>query len=181
MLLLFDLDGTLISSYVEAPGRNYHGWVPLPGVRERLAALQGEGHRLGIATNQAGVAFGHVTEAEFRHKLGAVLAALDLPPETPVEVCFAHPRARLARYRDPERVAGRKPSGRMIWRLAERFPADAADGILYVGDREEDAAAAAAGIPFRWAEEFFGAGGEAGAASMGMSATAPQRSSPMEA
>ena len=109
MLLLFDLDGTLISAYMDAPGRNYDDWAPLPGVRERLAALQAEGHRVGIATNQAGVAFGYVTEADFRRKLGAVLAALDLPPETPVEVCFAHPRARLCERRGVHAENGYTP------------------------------------------------------------------------
>ena len=56
MLVLFDLDGTLISSYMEAPDRRYDAREVLPGRREKLARLLIEGHRVGIATNQAGVA-----------------------------------------------------------------------------------------------------------------------------
>ena len=59
MLYLFNPDGTLISSYMDAPDRAYDRWTVLPGRRERLANLRKAGHGLGIATNRAGVCFGH--------------------------------------------------------------------------------------------------------------------------
>jgi D-glycero-D-manno-heptose 1,7-bisphosphate phosphatase len=154
MLFLFDLDGTLISSYMDAPGRAYERWEVLPGRRERLAQLVADGHQLGIVTNQGRVAFGRATEEQANDKLAAVLRALDLPASTPIAVCFAHPNARLRRYRDPVEAARRKPSGAMIRELMAQYPAAA--GVVYVGDRPEDEGAALdAGVTFVPAEIFF--------------------------
>jgi D-glycero-D-manno-heptose 1,7-bisphosphate phosphatase len=156
MLYLFDLDGTLISSYMDAPDRAYDRWRVLPGRVARLAELQAAGHTVGIVTNQAGVAFGHVSEARVEAKIAAVLAALGLPPDTPVAVSYGHPHARVRRYRDPALVARRKPSGAMLRELAAAHSAAAAGGVHYVGDRDEDRAAATdAGAAFTPAEAFF--------------------------
>jgi D-glycero-D-manno-heptose 1,7-bisphosphate phosphatase len=156
MLLLFDLDGTLISSYMETPGRAYERWEVLPGRRERLAQLAADGHQLGIVTNQGRVAFGGATEEQAQDKLAAVLHALNLPASTPIAVCFAHPHARLRKYRDPAAAARRKPSGAMIRELMAEYPAAAAAGVVYVGDRPEDEGAAQdAGVSFVPAEVFF--------------------------
>lgn len=156
MLYLFDLDGTLISSYLDRPGRVYDQWEVLPSRRERLAELRAAGHTVGIATNQAGVAFGFVTEDQVREKIGRVLEALGLPADTPYTACFGHAQARLPQYRAPEQLACRKPSGHMITEMLERFPEAAAEGTVYVGDRPEDRAAAEdAGVAFVPAEAFF--------------------------
>jgi D-glycero-D-manno-heptose 1,7-bisphosphate phosphatase len=156
MIFLFDLDGTLISSYMDAPGRAYQRWHVLPGRVERLAALRAAGHTVGIVTNQAGVAFGFIREADFDAKIAQVLAKLGLPPDTPVAVSYGHPRSRNARYRDPALLARRKPSGAMIRELIASHPQAAADGVLFVGDSDDDRGAAAdAGVPFQWAEDFF--------------------------
>ena len=133
---------------MEAPDRAYDRWRPLPGRAARLAALRAAGHTVGIVTDQAGVAFGHVSEAQVAAKIAAVLAALGLPPDTPVAVSYGHPHAGLRRYRDPALVARRKPSGAML-REAAVHPAAAAAGVHYVGDRDDDRAAAAdAGAAF---------------------------------
>ena len=86
MLFLFDLDSTLISSYMDAPGRAYQSWHVLPGRVERLATLRAAGHTVGIVTNQAGVAFGFIREADFEAKIALALERLELPPDTPVAV-----------------------------------------------------------------------------------------------
>ena len=52
MIIGFDWDGTLVQRGISAP---------LPGARERLAALPA-GTRTFIATNQAGVAHSYYTE-----------------------------------------------------------------------------------------------------------------------
>jgi len=83
-LIICDLDGTLISSYMGTPNRRYNDWHVLPGRVEMLAALGEQGHRIAIATNQAGVAFGHVTESQARRKIAAALVALGLPDDTPI-------------------------------------------------------------------------------------------------
>lgn len=158
MLYIFDLDGTLISSYMRNPGRVYNEWHVLPGRQERLAALLQEGHIVGIATNQAGVAFGYVTEAQVEAKIAAALIALGLPQDTPYQACYGHERGRLTEYRGEARRICRKPSGHMIRELMARFPQAASEGVMYVGDRPEDKASATdAGVEFQWAEDFFAA------------------------
>lgn len=156
MLYIFDVDGTLISSYMDAPNRNYDDWHVLPGRVERLSQLLQDGQLVAFATNQAGVAFGHVTEQQVMDKLLQVRDQLKLPADTRIKACFAHAKARSHKYRAPEQVARRKPSGAMLRELAEELPDAADDGVIYVGDRPEDKAAAEdAGATFIWADAFF--------------------------
>jgi D-glycero-D-manno-heptose 1,7-bisphosphate phosphatase len=151
MLYLFDLDGTLISGYMDNPDKDYYAWQPLPGRGARIAELRRAGHIVGIVTNQAGVAFGHITEADWEDKIADVCHRLRLDWEA-VYVCFADSRSSDPRYQDASR---RKPSGAMIKEAMTRY-AYSAQETLYVGDRPEDEAAAAdAGVAFQWAEEFF--------------------------
>ncbi len=184
MLYLFDLDGTLISSYMDTPNRNFNHWQVLPGRRERIAELVAEGHQIGIITNQAGVAYGFIDREQAREKLLRVAGALgyagvqlhsdagdpshwstyafmpdDWQPitrrELPIFVCYDKDGPR------------RKPNGRMIEEAVDDAQIDYFTGdedtisfadvpVLYVGDRPEDEQAAVnAGVPFQWAQEFF--------------------------
>jgi len=119
-----------------------------------LHALREQGHHVAIATNQVGVAFGHVTESQVARKIEAVLAALGLPGDTPVAVCVAHPHAKAYRYRDPAEVARRKPSGTMLRELMETVGLH--EDVVYVGDQPDDRRAARdAHVAFRLADEFF--------------------------
>lgn len=171
MLYLFDLDGTLISSYMDNSDKAYNVWHVLPGRADQLAALHAAGHRIGVVTNQAGVAFGLIQQPDFNRKWEQVCAAFGWNHESHgVAVCFAHPNAKHEYYRglrpalNPygwhptgyREVDRRKPSGMMLRELMAEYPNDAAGGVLFVGDRPEDKAAAAdAGVPFQWAEDFF--------------------------
>ncbi len=153
-LFIFDMDGTLISSYMDTPNRRYATWQVLPGRTELLRTLREQGHRVAIATNQAGVAFGHVTESQVARKIDAVLAALGLPADTPVAVCVAHPHAKAYRYRNPVELARRKPSGTMLRELMETVGIH--EGVVYVGDQPDDRRAARdARVSFRLADDFF--------------------------
>ncbi len=152
------MDGTLISSYMDAPNRRYARWHVLPGRPELLRILREQGHRVAIATNQAGVAFGHVTESQVGRKIDAVLAALGLPADTPVAVCFAHPQAKAYRYRNPVEVARRKPSGTMLRELMETVGITMGihEDVVYVGDQPADRRAARdARVAFQLADDFF--------------------------
>lgn len=158
MLICFDLDGTLITPSIDSQGKSYHEWSILAGRRQRLAELLAERHTIGIVTNQAGVAFGRITEEDFYRKMQAVLTALRLPPDTSVVVCFAHPKATQAPdiYRDTSQIARRIPSGAMIRELVAQYPEAAAQGVLFVGDRADDEKAAHdAGVAFQRAWQFF--------------------------
>lgn len=170
MLYLFDLDGTLISSYMDSPDRDYHTWQPLPGRAAKLAHLS-RFAEVAIVSNQASVAFGYIGEQDVVRKLGRVAMTLSYgsmrlfdgsadprivghaAPMLDIFVCYNDARSSDARYQDSSR---RKPSGAMIREAIAQHAGLAEDGVLFVGDREEDQAAAKdAGVPFMWADAFF--------------------------
>jgi D-glycero-D-manno-heptose 1,7-bisphosphate phosphatase len=156
MLICLDLDGTIVSPYISNHGQNYHDWQVLIGRRERLAALEAEGHTIAIVTTQAGVGLGYLSEADVAQKIQAVLVALRLPATTPVAVCYAHPEAREERYRAPAELDRRKPSGTMLRELIAAHPAAAEQGVIYVGDTARDQQMAQdAEVSFQWAWDFF--------------------------
>lgn len=183
MFCTFDLDGTLVTSYMDNPDRNFDTWQLLPGRQQRIVQLISEGHQVAIITNQAGVAYGHVDADQVREKLQRVAGALGFggvaihsggapsfwstsfhmaenwQPVTkrslPIFVCYDKDGPR------------RKPSGAMIREAIADVQIEYFDGdenvisfadvpTLYVGDRPEDEAAAHdAGVRFQWAHEFF--------------------------
>lgn len=154
MLYLFDLDGTLITSYMDNPDKSYHVWEPLPGRAARLGALRGAGHRVGVVTNQAGVAFGYVSERDWtQRKLPAVCSEFGLLPQE-VAYCLSHPKGKFPWNKHSE-CARRKPSPLMIEELMVAMDADR-DDTLFVGDMESDRqAASAAGVEYYDAADFF--------------------------
>jgi D-glycero-D-manno-heptose 1,7-bisphosphate phosphatase len=154
-LLVFDADGTLRWTLVpgqpcpNAPGE----WRLLPGVAERLRALDWgpRGHRLGIASNQNGVALGYLSARMARRLLReTVEEALGfVPGDAAIEMCTCSPRRRCP---------CRKPAPGMLHRILRRFGLPPQEA-LFVGDLEIDREAAArAGVGFAWAHEFFGGG-----------------------
>ena len=170
MLYLFDLDDTIISGYMNAADKNYNVWELLPGRREIIDKIADQsGNWIGIVTNQAGVAHRHITESDVRYKLNQVATVLGFDGvtiydggvehrtgagELPVWVCYDDKRAKDTRY---HLGAGRrKPSGAMIREAIDEWVAPSSRGVLFVGDRLEDEAAAKdADVPFAWAENFF--------------------------
>ncbi len=152
-VLIFDADGTLRWTTVagqpcpKSPGE----WRLLPGVRERLGALDWgpRGHRLGIASNQDAVALGEVSrEMAGRLLRDLVEAAIGFVPEdAAIEMCTCTATAGCPNH---------KPEPGMLRRILRRFGAGPEEA-LYVGDLDIDREAAArAGIRFEWARDFFG-------------------------
>jgi D-glycero-D-manno-heptose 1,7-bisphosphate phosphatase len=154
-LFLFDLDGTLISSYMEEQDKDFNTWRVLWGRKEYLQHILSKGHKIGIVTNQGAVAFGYVSKEQAEAKIKAVLVALDLPTDTPIYVCYADARSKDTRYSDPAQCARRKPSGAMIKEAMVDAGIEAND-VIYVGDMESDMQAAAdVGVRYVDADEFF--------------------------
>ena len=152
MLFVMDVDDTVVEGYVKR--FPFPEVRPLPRRKEILKTLILAGHRIVFASNQAGVAFGYVTEAAVQQKFADVALALDLPPATTFLVCYGHPNATIPAYRTG--YDRRKPSPAMLKEAVDLFPDDAKSGVLMVGDREEDRLAAeAAGVAYRTAEDFF--------------------------
>lgn len=156
MLYLFDLDGTLISGYMGNADRDYDTWTVLPGRVEKLTRLISQGDKVAIVTNQGGVAFGFVDEQHAWTKIYDATRQCGLrPDETRTYACF-HDTRGYPPYDDPAQAARRKPSGAMIREAMSDYSEAAALGVLMVGDRPEDEAAARdAGVPFQWAHIFF--------------------------
>lgn len=154
-LYIFDADGTLRRSTVAGqPCPNRDGqWELMPGVRERLAAIDWDGSaggaRFGIATNQGGVGLGYLSYATaLRLLVEMVRQAFDIErvPPGAIEICPHAPHLDCP---------CRKPHPAMLLRLMRRFHA-AEHETLYVGDMDKDQEAAhRAGVRFMWADEFF--------------------------
>ncbi len=152
-LLVFDADGTLRWTVVpdqpcpKRPGE----WRLLPGVAETLRALDWGpgGHKLGIASNQDGVALGEITASMARRLLHeTVEQALGfIPEDAAIEMCTCTPDRHCPRH---------KPEPGMLLAILERFGLSPGDA-LFVGDLEIDREAARrAGVGFAWAHDFFG-------------------------
>lgn len=152
-LIIFDADGTL--RWTVVPGQPcpnaQEEWQLFPGVRETLRALDwGEaGYKLGVASNQNGVALGYLSEAMARRLLRDMVAeALGfVPADAAIVMCTCSPGRRCP---------CRKPEPGMLQEILRHFDLPPEDA-LFVGDLEIDRdAAARAGVAFRWAHEFFG-------------------------
>lgn len=159
MLLVADLDDTLVVSHLRAgaPRADYGLVDPLPGRASRLRALLDDGHRVAIATNQAGVSHGYQTEAEVWAKLAAALEALGLPESTRCYVCFAHGSKPILGDGPEWDLNCRKPAPGMLLRAMADHGVEREETV-FVGDMESDrlAAAEAAGVRYADADEFFG-------------------------
>lgn len=155
-LYIFDKDKTLVGPLDGRPANTLDEQQPLPGVIERIDQLRASGALLAIASNQGGVAWGFMSEAQARalvkdaaDKIGGVdfwrcccydeRAAIKNPGSS-----FAHKSYR------------RKPSPGML-REIMRASGASTDETIMVGDSESDQQAArSAGIAFEWATIFFG-------------------------
>lgn len=164
MLYLFDLDGTLVSNYMDNPDKDYDVWDILPGRKARLQQLLLRGDTACIITNQGGVAFGHVTEYQADTKLDEAVRRLGLAPTRSdgslprriVYACYHHEQGTVEQWNNILAVR-RKPNPDMLHEAILDHPEAARLGVLMVGDRQEDYdAAQAAGVPFQWAHVFFG-------------------------
>lgn len=154
MFFIFDKDGTLTQS---KSGKEFCNSVDdqelIPGVLETLAEIreQEPNAQFLIASNQGGVAFGHLTLEEANAMVQKALS--DINGSLSV-FCPEHPDGTVVPYNVPSQY--RKPAPGMILYLMSELDADP-EAVMYIGDRPEDEQAAeAAGITFQWANDFFG-------------------------
>lgn len=162
-LLLFDLDGTLIRSFMREGGggadQAYDLVEALPGRTAMIAELSVTAAvcGFGLVTNQGGVAFGYQTPEQVWTKIGAVVALFEGFGGKPVSihVCMTHPKATVDAWRSDS--LRRKPGCHMLVEaVAAHGMAHSIDNVLYVGDMDSDAEAAhTAGIPYMDARDFF--------------------------
>jgi D-glycero-D-manno-heptose 1,7-bisphosphate phosphatase len=144
-LVIFDADNTL--RRVTVPGRvcpwGPDEWEPLPGIREALTGTAwGEGGlRLGLASNQDQVFYGHLSaEMAQRLLMDAAEAATGHRPEEGA--------ARFCPHAMDAGCACRKPAPGLLLEVMAHFRIGPGQ-TLFVGDAEIDREAAArAGVAF---------------------------------
>jgi HAD superfamily hydrolase (TIGR01662 family) len=129
-LVLFDRDGTLVHDF---PYNGDPDWVrPVDGAREALDRLRARGVRVGVVSNQSGVARGLITEEQVRacmDRLEELLGPFDTIrwcPHGPDEACDC-----------------RKPAPGMVKAACAELDVDPARCVV-VGDIAADVDAAAA-------------------------------------
>ena len=156
MLYIFDKDGTLIASLGKRPANTPDEQRPLPGVVEKLAGLRAAGHRLALASNQGGVAWGFLSmeKAEgLMRDCAEKMGGLDAWRFSPYDPGAATRRPNSPYARADE---SRKPRPAMLLSIMAELSVSAAETLM-VGDQESDRQAAeAAGVQFAWAQAFFG-------------------------
>lgn len=166
-LFLFDLDGTLITSYMDNSDANYHNWSFLRGRIETVQALRQERKTVGVVTNQAGVDFGYNDVSDWLTKRDKVSEFLGLSVED-YWVCYAHPNGVLHQKVTPDKLTRggltaknewdfgwRKPSPLMLLAATLHFDISP-DRTVFVGDMETDEEAAKnAKIDYVHADQFF--------------------------
>lgn len=152
-LYIFDADGTL--RWTTVPGQKYplrpDQWQLMPQVHERLSAIgfSDAGPWLGIASNQNGVAAGELSEEMSRRLMAEMLSAAlgEVPSHTRIELCLCDAQGDCD---------CRKPAPGLLLRHLAHFRVKPEEA-LFVGDLDIDAEAARrAGIPFIYAQDFFG-------------------------
>lgn len=157
-LYMFDLDGTLIRSFLREGDRehDYDDVEVLPQRRARLSMLAELGVSFAIVTNQAGIAMGYQTVDQMWRKMGLVVSEFEGFYGRPFSfhVCAHHPKARLEEWRqDP--CPRRKPAPGMLEEAIMRHRVAVARAV-FIGDMDSDRAAAeAAGVDYVDAGDYF--------------------------
>ncbi len=142
--LLLDRDGVINVD---------HGYVHssdqfqfLPGIFELCRQARSHGHRLVVVTNQAGIARGYYTEADF-HALTTWMKARFADEGAPLDAvyfCPTHPTAGIGPYRTES--VFRKPGPGMILQARDELNLDLTASTL-LGDKLSDIhAGQAAGV-----------------------------------
>lgn len=134
-LVILDRDGVInfdSPGYIKSPEE----WVPIPGSIEAIARLHRQGFRVYVATNQAGIARGKLTESDLRsiharmldevRAAGGQIAGIEYCPHHPDDHCTC-----------------RKPAPGMLLAI-ERESGIPLKGQPYVGDSLKDIRAAEA-------------------------------------
>ena len=155
-LYIFDKDGTLAKSVVNSKTGKSHAPNRIEDqeyfedVRPRCEALRAQGHKLAVASNQGGVAFGIFSADEAGLLVQAAAAYIGAES---YEVCFCHPAGKVAPWNTES--DHRKPAPGMLLTLMERLQF-APENTVMIGDWDSDREAAqAAGCAFIWANDFF--------------------------
>ena len=133
--LFLDRDGVINEE------KNYvyrtEDFVFMDGIFELLRHARSLDYRLVVITNQAGIARGYYSEADFHHLNDWMIAQLERQDVVIDQVYFCpdHPVHGLGKYKKDSGC--RKPAPGMILRAVEELAVDVSQSVL-VGDKESD-------------------------------------------
>ena len=148
-LIIFDADGTLRRTLV--PGQPCpHApdeWELLEGVRACLSALPRD-VRLGVASNQDHVGYGHLSYAEAHALLAAALELASGRKTDPAAI-------RLCPHRLEVACSCRKPAPGMLLAIVEHYGVTPSESLFVGNERVDELAAEQAGMPFLWAQDLW--------------------------
>lgn len=158
-LYCFDLDGTLVKSFIKDdgepdPDHPYEKVVLREGAAAMVRVLARRGNEFAIITNQGGVAFGFQTEEEVGRRIGDTLRLLSYFWGRPfsVHACYTHPFAKVEKYKADDEL--RKPKPGMLLEAMETHDASTGETV-FIGDMDSDAATAEAARVDYWHIEHF--------------------------
>lgn len=160
MLYAFDIDGTLIRSFLREGDaeHDYDDVELLPGRWDAIHAMAGDNASFALVTNQAGVAMGYQTPEQVWSKIGVIVAAFGGFHGRPLSlhVCMTHPEAKLPAFVESAAMPRmRKPGPGMLLAAVEVHHVDETDAV-FVGDMKSDRLAAeAAKVAYYDADDFF--------------------------
>ncbi|MGI8508080.1 MAG: HAD-IIIA family hydrolase [Gemmatimonadaceae bacterium] len=151
-LIIFDADDTLRRTLVPSQPclRAPREWALIPAVADQLHALRwgNGGLKVGVASNQDQVAYGHLSEQMARALLTDMISAATdhVPPPAAVQLC-----THALEYP----FSWGKPEPGMLLRIMSHYNVPAHE-TLFVGNAPTDQEAARrAGAPFAFAQDFF--------------------------
>lgn len=132
-LIILDRDGVInydSPDYIKGPDE----WLPIPGSLETIAKLNQAGIKVALASNQAGIARGKFSQADFEATRAKMLAYLKahgahLDYEA---YCFDHPDKATDR---------RKPGPGMLFEIAKALQIELSQAV-FIGDSLTDYQAA---------------------------------------
>jgi len=156
ILYIFDKDNTLVGGPGNRPANTPDEQQPLSGVVAKIAELRAAGHQIAIASNQGGVAWGFISEAQAQELVKD--AAEKIGGVDFWRCCCYDERATIKNPLSPyaRKSYRRKPAPGMLREIMQAADVNSDDTIM-IGDQESDQQAAeAAGVRFKWAAEFFG-------------------------
>jgi histidinol-phosphate phosphatase family protein len=158
-VIIVDLDATLRRCTVrdQACPHKLGEWELLPWIGPRLSCIDWSTVAFGVATNQADVARGHLSEA-MAHQLAydAAMQALGWNAWMTLTTAGMGPHIRICPHDPNEGCACRKPKPGMLTSIMDKANA-LPHQALYVGDLDSDRQAAEfARCGFAWAWDFCG-------------------------
>lgn len=151
MLFIFDKDWTIVRPNDGGKFINsIEQQILMNGVKEKCKQLKASGHKLAIASNQGGVAFGYM---DYKKAMEIVDHAARLIDADDYRFCPHHEDGTVPGFN--QKCDCRKPKPGMILELSNTFNYSLSN-VVFIGDMETDRLAAEnAGVKFIWADDFF--------------------------